>query len=345
MRWKLGFRIAISLAVLGSLLLLLPWGEVRGAASRLPGLVWLGVLGGFLAGHRLGAAKWRLMVNVGRAGLRPRQALRCYASGLFANLCLPSIVGGDVLRAAMAGRATGRPEAAVLGGIGDRLSDVAALALLLGAGALLAQGALPDWGGAAAMAAALVGLGGGALLVRMLARRRLSEWPRRLRCPIGRSLVAARRLARHPGAAGLALLISLAMQSGFVLLNAWIGRSIGIMLPVGVWFLAWPLAKLAGLLPVSLGGLGIRDATLGAILAPMGVPLASGVVASLIWQSVLIAGGLVAGGIALLLRGPARGRFTRSGSEGVGEAGPLGGTVDPSETVVSPLGGASDPLG
>ena len=52
---------------------------------------------------------------------------------------------------------------------------------------------------------------------------------------------------------------------------------------------------LAGLLPVSLGGLGVRDATQGALLTGFGVPAARGVVASLIWQSVLIVGGLLAG--------------------------------------------------
>jgi uncharacterized membrane protein YbhN (UPF0104 family) len=90
--------------------------------------------------------------------------------------------------------------------------------------------------------------------------------------------------------------LSLLIQSAFVLLNAWIGRSIGIHVPLAVWFLVWPLAKVAGLLPISLGGLGVRDATMGALLTTFGVTMASGVVASLIWQSVLIVGGLIAGG-------------------------------------------------
>jgi uncharacterized membrane protein YbhN (UPF0104 family) len=73
-----------------------------------------------------------------------------------------------------------------------------------------------------------------------------------------------------------------------------------------VWFLVWPLAKLAGLLPISLGGLAVREATLAALLAPFGVPIALGVVCSLLWQTVLIAGGLL-GGLAWLglgRRGP-----------------------------------------
>ncbi|MFV1986736.1 MAG: hypothetical protein ACC682_05625, partial [Gemmatimonadota bacterium] len=56
-----------------------------------------------------------------------------------------------------------------------------------------------------------------------------------------------------------------------------------------------------GLLPVSLGGLGVRDATLGAALLPFGIPMATGVAVSLLWQTVLIAGGLLAGGVWIVL--------------------------------------------
>jgi uncharacterized membrane protein YbhN (UPF0104 family) len=293
---RIALKILLSLAVLATLLLLLPWSEVKSAAVRLPGGVWFGVLGGFLAGHAIGVVKWRLMVNAGRAGLEARDATRCYAAGLFANLCLPSIVGGDVLRAALAGKTTGRPEAAVLGGIGDRLSDVMALALLMGVGGILARAELPGWGGAFLTAAILVGAGGAALLSPLLLRRPLSGWPARVRRPLGRTLVALRRMTRSPGTAARVFALSLIIQSAFVLLNAWIGRSIGINVPLAVWFLVWPLAKVAGLLPISLGGLGVRDATMGALLTTFGVAMASGVVASLIWQSVLIVGGLIAGG-------------------------------------------------
>jgi hypothetical protein len=213
---RIALKILLSLAVLATLLLLLPWSEVKSAAVRLPGGVWFGVLGGFLAGHAIGVVKWRLMVNAGRAGLEARDATRCYAAGLFANLCLPSIVGGDVLRAALAGKTTGRPEAAVLGGIGDRLSDVMALALLMGVGGILARAELPGWGGAFLTAAILVGAGGAALLSPLLLRRPLSGWPARVRRPLGRTLVALRRMTRSPGTAARVFALSLIIQSAFV---------------------------------------------------------------------------------------------------------------------------------
>jgi uncharacterized membrane protein YbhN (UPF0104 family) len=292
---KLWIKIAVSASLLAILFWILPWHEVRAAVARLSAFVWLSALCGFLAGHRLGVEKWRMLINAGRAALSRTDAVRCYAAGLFANICLPSIVGGDVLRAALATRVTRRPEATVLGSVADRILDIAVSGVLILIGGFMARDALPGWGADALAVAILLGVLASAVALPLVFRRPLARWPRRLRRPIGRSLVAVRYLARSPRTALAACAISAVVQAGFVLLNAWIGASIGVAVPLAVWFFAWPLAKIAGLLPISLGGLAVRDATLGALLVPAGVPLALGVIASLIWQSVVIAGGLLGG--------------------------------------------------
>jgi uncharacterized membrane protein YbhN (UPF0104 family) len=113
--------------------------------------------------------------------------------------------------------------------------------------------------------------------------------------------VAFRRLGREPGTAVAGLTMSLVIQSGFVLLNVELGRAVGVTVPLAVWFLVWPLAKIASLMPISLGGLAVREASLAALLAPFGTPLALGVLTSLLWQTVLIGGGLVGGLTWLIL--------------------------------------------
>ena len=305
-------KLAVSGAALAVLLLTLPLDELWGAMRRLPPAVWTGVLAGFLAGHLIGVLKWRRMLAAGRAVLGVADAIRCYAAGLFANLCLPSIVGGDVLRAVLAGRTTGRPEAVVVGSIGDRLSDTVALAGLAGVGALLVRTSLPGWWPNVIAVLLLVGAVCVVLALPLILRRPLRAWPARFRRPIGRTLVALRRLARAPATTLSVFALSVTIQTGFVLLNAWLGRSVGIDVPLEVWFFAWPMAKIAGLLPISLGGLGVRDATLGAALMPFGIGMASGVAVSLLWQTVLIAGGLLAGAAwAVLGRGEASLRTLR----------------------------------
>ena len=297
-------RVVISATVLALLLAFLPFAELREALSRLPLGVWAAIALSFVAGHRLAVVKWRLLLAAGGAPMTSTAAIRCYGAGLFANLCLPSIIGGDVLRMMLAARETRRPEVVVLSSASDRAIDMLAVGALMLAGSLTMglrstgetplglRVGVPAWVLLAVLAALLV------------THLRLDRWPRRIRRVVGRGLVALRRLWRQPRAAAYALSIALAVQGGFVLLNAWIGFALGLDVHLAVWFVVWPLAKLAGLLPVSLGGLGVRDATLGGLLLGFGVPLASGVAVSLVWQSVLIAGGLVGGVAWRVLRAP-----------------------------------------
>jgi uncharacterized membrane protein YbhN (UPF0104 family) len=294
-------KAAVSVGLLALLFILLPWGQVREALGRLPPRVWLGVLAGFVLGHALGVVKWRLFVNAARGGLRGIDAALCYSAGLFANLCLPSIVGGDLLRLGLAGKLTRRPEAALWGGIMDRLTDLLSMAILVTAGAILVRTRVEGWLSQVMTVGFAVGAGVLLLLLPLMVRRPLARWPRRLRRPVGRGLVGLRQLWRRPGAAAAGLGLSLSIQGSFVLLNAWLGRSVGIEVDLAVWFLVWPLAKIASLMPISLGGLAVREASLAALLLPFGVPISRSVVCSLLWQTVLIAGGLLGGLIWLVL--------------------------------------------
>jgi uncharacterized membrane protein YbhN (UPF0104 family) len=298
---RLALKVAVSAVLLALVFYVVPWSQVRDALARLSAVVWLGVLAGFVLGHAVGVGKWRSFVNVCRGRLGAVDATLCYSAGLFANLCLPSIVGGDVLRMGIAGRITRRPEAALWGGVMDRVSDTIALALLAATGGVLARNQLTGWTAQLLTVGLLLGLLVAGLGVPLVIRRPIRRWPRRLRRPIARSLVALRRLWRNPGVFVRGMALSLAIQGSFVLLNAWLGRSVGIDVPLGVWFRVWPLAKIAGLMPISLGGLAVREASLAALLLPFGVPAARSVVASLLWQTVLIVGGLLGGLIWLAL--------------------------------------------
>lgn len=140
-------KAAVSIGLLALLFWVLPWAQLEEAFRRLSLRVWLGLLAGFIAGHLLGVVKWRTVVNAGRAKLGFRDAVMCYGAGLFTNLCLPTIVGGDILRLTMASKITRNPAAVALGGVTDRLSDILALGILLALGLLLSTDQLPGlWG-------------------------------------------------------------------------------------------------------------------------------------------------------------------------------------------------------
>ena len=73
-----------------------------------------------------------------------------------------------------------------------------------------------------------------------------------------------------------------AFMLAFVLafmLAVMLASGVGVEAPLEIWFFAWPLAKILAIAPVSLGGIGVREASLAALMAPFGAD-AAGVVAA-----------------------------------------------------------------
>jgi uncharacterized membrane protein YbhN (UPF0104 family) len=297
-------RAALTCAVLGALVWFVSVETLVATMRRAPLGLWLGVVAGLIVGHLVAAMKWRLFLSAAGTPCSPVEALRAHGAGLFANLCLPSLVGGDVVRAGMLARARSVAALAV-GSIADRIVDTAVLVTLASVGAALAPGVLPGSAVGLLVGIAAV-LGAVAVLGPPLLRRLAPLAPAKARGFADKLAAAANAFSARPGAALVGFALSLAVQSAFVLLNAGLGRAIGIDVPLAVWFLCWPLAKLIALAPISLGGLGVREAALAGLLGLFGVGADLAVGQSLLWQAALITLGLLSGALAF-----GSGRFTR----------------------------------
>lgn len=307
---KLVIKIVVSLAFLGGMAWKLQqgdkWQQIITSLGRIGAWQWLGVWLAFVVGHAAGVWKWRYNVNLGikneRRKLRGADAAQCYSAGMFANLCLPSIVGGDALKAILAAKITRRTEAAVVGGLIERLIDTFALLVLIVVGALLSREHMPGWLQSFVLVCVVVGCAGAVLFLPLASRMKLARWPRKVRRSVGRGLVAMRRLAEAPHRALIVLGLSLVIQAWFVLLNYSLGRAIGVEASLAVWFFAVPMTKAITLAPISFGGFGLREVALAKFLTGMaGVPEVDGWAASALWQTVLITTGLVGGGLWWLL--------------------------------------------
>jgi len=304
--WKrVALRLGGSAIALALLLRMLPLGQLWTTMRRLPPWVFAVTLVAYMTTHAVASMKWRMMVNTAGAGLGYRPALRCYFAGLFGNVFLPSIVGGDVIRAGLA-MASARPRAgALLASLVDRMLDVMALGLVAGFGALMLPQALEAQSRrvflALAAVAALLGLGG-VLLVALFPARRFSFRKRR---KLVRLRQAVRAMRQRPRRVAAVLALAIVLQSTFALLNAWIARWCGVEVPLYVWLFVWTLGKVSAMLPITQGGIGVREAALAALLVPFGVPPVLTVAAGLMWQVVIVAGGLCGGAIALAVGRPA----------------------------------------
>jgi len=297
-------RWAAALAVLGALLHFIPWSQFSASIARVPATRFIAILMGYLLAHCVGAAKWRMVVNAAGARLNYATAMQCYAGGLFGTLFLPSIIGGDVVRLAVGLRRSPNPAGVLAGNAADRFLDVCAQGGLVVVGLLLLPGSLPAEFAAAARkgllvvgAVAVVVVVAGVALYRPLMRGRSRRFLRR----VARLRNALRAVSQRPHVLALGWAMGTAVQFSFLFLTAVLAASCGLLLPLRVWMFGWPLAKLAAVLPLTQGGIGVREAALVGLLVPFGAPGPLVLASGLAWEAVVIAGGLVAGGVSLLL--------------------------------------------
>jgi glycosyltransferase 2 family protein len=314
-RWLLiALRWIAGIAVLGVMLHFLPLATVRAAIAQIPAWLFLMVLLGYLLAHALGIAKWRMVVNAAGAELDFATSAQCYLGGLFGTLFLPSIVGGDVIRLAVGLRRSPRPAAVLAGNVVDRFLDVAAQGGLVVVGLALLPGSVPDNLQATARKVLLVSVAGVVILAALgisLQSVLLGGRSIRFRRRLARLRHALRSVSRRPHILLLGWLAGTFIQATFLVLTARLGVSCGLLLGLRVWLFAWPLAKLAAVLPLTQGGIGVREAALVALLTPFGAASHLVLAAGLAWEGVIIAGGLISGGVAVVL-----GRLNRGGATG-----------------------------
>jgi uncharacterized membrane protein YbhN (UPF0104 family) len=115
------------------------------------------------------------------------------------------------------------------------------------------------------------------------------------------------------------LAISMIVQATFVAINIAFAAAVQVDAPVAAWFFAWSTAKVVAIAPISLGGLGVREAVMASLMAPFGADPAQVIAIGLIWQTVLYASGLI-GVLAQFVWNPEAARGARrSDTEAAGE--------------------------
>ena len=314
-RVRVGIEAAISLVVLALLLR-------YAGASRVVDALRTTRLGWFVPALLLNLAtipvmawRWQLLLRCKRVEIGLGWLTRTYFVALFFGQFLPAAVGGDAVRAIELSRRTGDTPEAVASVLIDRLVGVVSLVVLAGLGAAAGAGGVHR-----PLVVAVEGLFGVAALmvlallfssrVRGLTARLLA--PRGGSGPVaagGRMFEALHTYRGHRGTlaavGGLALGVQLARVGSIWLL----ARALGLDVSGALILITAPVLFVALILPVSLNGIGVREAVFVEFLrghATASEAFALGV-------AFFAVGTLTAlGGAAILLE-----RFARHGMRGV----------------------------
>lgn len=239
----------------------------------------------------LGGSRWLLLLRVQGIDCSYREVLVSYYLGIFFNNFLPTGMGGDVVRTI---------RLRLLGHALQPLIMVAIVDRMIGLSVILVMGtvALPFWnnpyltGWMAWLPAVFTIV---LLLLIGILLRPLELWlaqnEHRVHRHFLRIVFAVTRAictfyqAKSVLCAAMAL--TLILQSLVVLIYILLGQKVGIDAPLPIYFVSGLVTFLATSLPISIGGLGVREGALAGLLILAGADTNRAVMLSLLYLVVL----------------------------------------------------------
>lgn len=298
-----GFLIFTARVVVSFGLLLLALRGINFAAiqSRLSqiNLLWIGVaVAVAIFQIFLGALRWREISELCQAPLSDLLAFRYNMIGAFFNQTLPSSIGGDGMRLWLIGRTGAGWRAATYSILTDRAVGLIALALIVVASLPWSYGIIADQRGRLALVlvdfAALAG-GLGFLVLSHLPWRWLKIWWPTKHVDACSAIANKVIFSRRSGPKIAVLSLTIHVLS---VLIAWCCvRSIKAPGSFEQLFMLTPPIMLIAMMPISIAGWGVREATMMVAFGYAGLAQTDGTVVSILFGAVyFIVGGL--GGLA-----------------------------------------------
>lgn len=297
-RGALALRVLVSAALLAAVLLYADVGDVL-AALRDGQWEWFAVALAVMAVCLvLGALRWWLLLEGAGIHIAARDSIRPYAVSFVLNILLPTAVAGDAVRTWVIGRQSGRLLGAAAATVVDRLTALACLFVVGWVAYAVDRSAVPEsvlvafaWVTAGLAVALALGVMA-AVGVRPLVHR----LPERVANVIRESWGIVRSWASTGQLVVRVVALGLAYQVLVVTVFVLAAKIVGVELSFALAAVSTPIVVLATLIPVSVGGLGIREGGFVILLGQAGIDAADATVVSLLSATtVFIASAAVAG--------------------------------------------------
>lgn len=278
LRW---FKLAVSASCLVALLW---WTDAGSVLTRLQSVdvVWvsLAVVALTLATLSM-ARRWQIVARAFDIKLSYAVALREYYLAQLVNAVVPGGVAGDVARTLRTRHAADLPRAAQ-SVMAERLLGQMAILGLMFVGfsvAILVPGGL-DW--AALGWIVLAALSGGCAATWGLSRGDTAT---------GRFIRTTLTLLRRPEPLSHGVITTACLIFGFYAC----ARATGTIIPAAGWATLIPLVLCAMLIPLSIGGWGLREGAAAALFPIVGAPASAGVATGITYGLVMLIAVLPAG--------------------------------------------------
>jgi uncharacterized membrane protein YbhN (UPF0104 family) len=289
-RGALALRVLVSVALLGAVLVYADPSEV---AAAIRGGHWgwfVAALAVMAVAVVVGALRWWLLLEGAGIHVPAWRAVRPFALSLALNLVLPTAVAGDVVRTWVMGKDRGRLLGAAAATLVDKVTALTCLFAVGWAAYAVDRNAVPHqvivvfaWVSAGLIAVFVVGA-----LAAAGVRPILHRLPERFAVMARESW---RMLKLWAGSAKLVASLvglGLAYQVLAVLALILVGKTLGVDLPFALAAVCGAIVVVATLIPVSVGGVGIREGGFVLLLGKAGIDAADATLVSLLGAVVVL---------------------------------------------------------
>jgi hypothetical protein len=280
-------RLVVGVALIAWLMWKIDWRKLAEALPRVNVPLVVACVLFYIILQVLSAFKWQLLLRAQGVRLQLRRLARFYFIGMFFNLFLPTIIGGDAMRAYLAAKEKGHLGVVMLSIFAERLTGFVAMLLIGFIGAALTP-ALVGQNELRLLIFAAIACGGVAVAVVVLSVALRARW---LPAPVHKKLTQLYECLRTYGSRSRTLTgvmaISFLFQSGMVALNTLLIRACGYHAPLSTMAFFVPVLTVASMLPLSPNGLGIREITSVLLFQQTQVPEQVGLLHSLLYRLVV----------------------------------------------------------
>lgn len=250
--------------------------------------------------------RWIMLLNAVDIHLPLSRVIISFSGGIFFNLFLPSAIGGDLMRSIDLAAHTKKPREIVATVILDRISGFVGLVILIFSSLAIGWDLVQDR--TVLLSVFIIMLLLSIILLILFNNSIYSAINKLLTNPnAGRirkaikSLHEEMHVFRHKKAEVVKnLFVSVLIQANTPLTFYLIALSIGLKIKIVYFFIFLPIVGAITMLPISLGGLGLRDAATIYFFAKAGVSRDSAFAMSLLNFSFILVYGAIGGLIYVL---------------------------------------------
>ncbi len=276
---KIFFRIIISVILLGFVYSFVDLQALIKTLKIVNPLTALILVLLYTLGQIMSALKWRVFITCAKIERPLLQTIKAYFLGMFANTFGLGTVGGDVSRGLLLNPEPGKRAAALATVVADRVHGLGTL-VALGAVSIIfvRPEILEPW----AIPLAILVLAG--ITLGWFWGPSFLEWLIPENHKFGKAVRnASAAFPRSLSKFSIATLISLAFHSLQIFMHYIIAKELGTGLELPYLFAVIPLVNVASALPISIQGLGVREAMYLFVFIPVGVSEEQSVAFGAIW--------------------------------------------------------------